>query len=96
MSPEFTYSQRPFSRRISNEEYDQAVGRTHSVLLAILSQSPNHSGAQGTSDESAGRLGHECNGTYKTFAAEHCPYCQRKPYHPTGKCEDSTCGRCKY
>jgi hypothetical protein len=23
-------------------------------------------------------MGHECSGTYKTFAQEHCPYCLRK------------------
>ena len=26
--------------------------------------------------------GHECNGTYKTFAAAHCPYCQPKDAYP--------------
>lgn len=24
---------------------------------------------------SADKTGHMCNGTYKTFSAEHCPYC---------------------
>lgn len=80
--------------------------RVPSVIQAaidILSQSPadflcDHGNATNAPVSSCthGETGHMCTGTYKTFAAEHCPYCQRKPYHPNGVCGDSTCGICKY
>lgn len=78
--PEFVYSQRPFRSDLTEDQYSVAVGRTSDVALA----------------HSAFITGHECNGTYKTFAAEHCPYCQRKPHHPADRCSAPSCGICKY
>jgi hypothetical protein len=88
----FDYKQQPFPRSLTDSQYDQAVGRkyTTSEITKVFRVPP--SGIT----EGEGSSGHECNGTYKTFAAEHCPYCQRKPYHTTGKCKNSTCGICKY
>lgn len=60
---EFEYKQRPFSRRLTDAEYDIATGRLQEQLPA---QSP-------------AAHGHMCNGTYKTFNEKYCPYCNPEP-----------------
>ena len=82
MSPEFDYHQRPFTRRLTDEEYNRAVGR--------LSSPSDHGNATNAPVST-------CNHglTIREQASRVPANTKYKPYHPDGPCAVSTCGACK-